>query len=133
MNEQTISRKKINCERREQSMKRLMASIILFGSILFMGCTLAPEYTLIIKNESSHKVDFTMTIGYSDHEITLTAGDEYTHPNSIPKALKDKEKMKSYEPKDSVKYNCYGDIYIFTDIPIEPIPEPDPIPTSPSP
>jgi len=97
------------------------------GSVLLMGCG-APEYTLIVDNQSSHDVVFTMTIGYSVHTFTLAAGDKYIHPNSIPEALRKKERMENYEPKQYVNWNYSGDIYTFTDIPIEPIPEPEPIP-----
>jgi len=98
-------------------MKRLIAGIIALGFILLMGC--APEYTLIVDNQSSQEVTFTMAIGYNTEECTLTAGNRYIHPNPIPEALRKKERMEKYEPKELVYLSYYDDIYTFYDIPSE--------------
>jgi len=88
-----------------------------FGSILLMRCA-APEYTLIVDNQSSLEITFTMTIGYSTETRTLTAGNKYIHPNAIPVALRNKERMGSYEPKELVCFSYSDDIYTFYDIPL---------------
>jgi len=98
-------------------MKRLIAGIIALGSVLLMGC--APEYTLIVDNKSLHEVKFTMTIGYSEYKLTLAPNSQYIHPNSIPEALKNKEYIKEYEPKESVYFSYCDDIYTFHDNPSE--------------
>lgn len=87
------------------------------GSFFLMRCN-APEYTLIVDNQSSREITFTMTIGYSTETRILTAGDKYIHPNPIPEALRNKERMGSYEPEELVYVSYSDDIYTFYDIPL---------------
>jgi len=101
-------------------MKRLIAGIIALGFALIMGCS-APEYILIVDNQSSHDVEYTMVIGYSTETRILTARNKYIHPNAIPAALKDKERMENYAPKELVYLNYYDNIYTFYDIPLSEI------------
>ena len=86
-------------------------------SIFVIGCS--PEYTLIVDNQSSKEVKFTMTIGYTTTKHTLTAGNTYIHPNSLPETLRKKEQIGDYDPKKFVYYIHCEDVYIFYDIPPE--------------
>ena len=94
--------------------KVLFVLSVVFLLCLLMGC--GQEYTLIVENQSTREVKFTMTIGYADHKLTLPPGNKYIHPNPIPEVLKSKEKIITYEPKKNVEWSCSGDVYTFTDV-----------------
>ena len=88
---------------------------VFLACVLFIGC--AQKYTVVVSNESSHTVSFTLTTGYRSQTLTLEPDKKYFH-DPMPVSLGNS--IASYEPMSYVFPSKSGDVYTFYDIPVTP-------------
>jgi hypothetical protein len=95
-----------------------MKRLFIFAGIVLVLAGCVEEYTVIVNNESSYTVTFTMTTGYRTEEYVLNAGEQYVHypiPVSLRHSISNEYKPK--ELKELIILTLSGDTYTFSDKP----------------